>query len=81
MNIRVIMQVCTIFNTDLGFSSTENVPLKASKLCVTQAATPPSFLWLEKGKGVLKITLRILSKWPEEKREQGERIIKMINES
>lgn len=44
MNIRVIMQVCTIFNTDLGFNSTENGPLKASKLCVTQAATPPSFL-------------------------------------
>lgn len=44
VNTGVIMQVCTIFNTDLGFDSTENGPLKASKLCVTQAATPPSFL-------------------------------------
>lgn len=48
---------------------------------MTHSATPPSFPWLEKGKGGLKITLRILSKWTEEKKEQGEGIIKMINES
>lgn len=73
--------VTYFLNTDLGFCSAKNIPLKVSKWCVTHSGTPPTFPWLEKGKGVLKITLRILSKWPEEKKEQGEGIIKMINES
>lgn len=81
VNIDPVIQICNFLNTDLGFCSAENIPLKVSKWCVTHSGTPPTFPWLEKGKGVLKITLRILSKWPEEKKEQGEGIIKMINES